>query len=365
MVDIARYNNKTPIIIIQTNMLLQNSPPRQHNLELLRIVAMFMVLAIHYNLPVRGEPTIEALHNDAAYTSITILLQSILIVCVNCFILISGYFGIHWKRRSFLNLCFQVLFWIVVGYGITFIPPFGNKPSVQSYLMEVLSKWFVWCYFGLYLFSPVLNAFVEKCSTRQLVLFVVVFYAFSTVFGYFTKSVADFNEGMSVISLVGLYLLGRTLFMGENQLRLSSWQWLVAYLACVVILFVLTWVAFGMGIQKMPQGYLNPIVIIESVCLFMFFKNIHINSPVILFFSSSAYAVFLMHIFPFDYYTKALRWIVDNPMPWYLRALSILSFMVAVFIVAVHIDKLRMVLFSWLRLMLHWKSAKKVNIENR
>lgn len=187
----------------------RSSSQRQLNLELLRIVAMFMVLIIHYNLPVRGKPTIEALHNNEVSTSITILLQSILIVCVNCFILISGYFGIHWKRRSFLNLCFQVLFWFVVGYGITFIPPLGNKPSVQNYLMEVLSKWFVWCYFGLYLFAPVLNAFVEKCSTRQLVVFVVLFYTFSTLFGYLTKSIADFNEGMSVISLAGLYLLGR------------------------------------------------------------------------------------------------------------------------------------------------------------
>lgn len=128
----------------------------------------------------------------------------------------------------------------------------------------------------------------------------------------------------------------------------SAWQWLLAYLACVATLFVLTWIAFGMGIQKMPQGYLNPIVIIESVCLFMCFKKMRVKSSAILFFSSSAYAVFLMHMFPFDYYTKALRWIVDCHMPLHLQALAIISFMIGVFVAAVLIDKIRIAIFGGL-----------------
>lgn len=68
---------------------------RQHNLELLRIVAMLMVLFIHYNLPVRGKPTPELMHAAFWSSLFTLSLQSVLIVCVNCFVLISGWFGIR------------------------------------------------------------------------------------------------------------------------------------------------------------------------------------------------------------------------------------------------------------------------------
>lgn len=138
---------------------------RQHNLELLRIVAMLMVLIIHYNLPVRGKPTPEALQTEFLPTLFTLSLQSVLIICVNCFVLISGWFGIRWKRRSLLNLCFQVFFWIVVCYPLLSLFSDSAATGVQGYLQGVLGKWFVWAYFGLYLFAPVLNDFIDKSST--------------------------------------------------------------------------------------------------------------------------------------------------------------------------------------------------------
>ena len=86
---------------------------RSSNIELLRILSMFLVLMIHY-IPSRTLPTHGTLAHDTLGTLFDLELRSISFVCVNCFILISGYFGIRWKLKSFSNLLFQILFWAIV-----------------------------------------------------------------------------------------------------------------------------------------------------------------------------------------------------------------------------------------------------------
>lgn len=93
-----------------TNKTEREPQERSSNIELLRILSMFLVLMIHY-IPSRTLPTHDTLAHDTLGTLFDLELRSISFVCVNCFILISGYFGIRWKLKSFSNLLFQILFW--------------------------------------------------------------------------------------------------------------------------------------------------------------------------------------------------------------------------------------------------------------
>ncbi len=69
--------------------------------ELLRIFAMLMVLGLHANF--------AALHVPDAYSILTfsgigrVLCQSLCIVAVNVFVMISGWFGIKPSMRGFCN----------------------------------------------------------------------------------------------------------------------------------------------------------------------------------------------------------------------------------------------------------------------
>ena len=92
-----------------TNKIERETQERSSNIELLRILSMFLVLMIHY-IPSRTLPTHDTLAHDTLGTLFDLQLRSISFVCVNCFILISGYFGIRWKLKSFSNLLFQILF---------------------------------------------------------------------------------------------------------------------------------------------------------------------------------------------------------------------------------------------------------------
>lgn len=85
---------------------------RQSNFELLRIICAFLVLLVHY-IPLRGNITPETFSNDTYNVIFSLELKSLGFVCVNCFILISGFWGIKWSIKSFLNYTFIIFFWML------------------------------------------------------------------------------------------------------------------------------------------------------------------------------------------------------------------------------------------------------------
>ena len=68
---------------------------RQSNIELLRLVAMFLIVVTHTNLFSLGRPKIDVFHTEPVWVSFRFALQSFTYIGVNLFILISGYFSIR------------------------------------------------------------------------------------------------------------------------------------------------------------------------------------------------------------------------------------------------------------------------------
>lgn len=238
---------------------------------------MLLVLLIHFT-SVHLIPSPETLSSDIANTILNLGLRSISFVCVNCFILISGYFGIRWKIRSFSNLIFQISFWLTIGVAFAKIIGIQYDGSIFSACLSMINgRWFIPAYISLYVVAPPLNAFIEKSSTKQLLRYIVIFYIFSTIYGYFMFS-KEFNEGMSLISLIGIYLTGAYLHREDKLLaKLNSWSWLGLYFACALLLIVASIGLFKLNISSLIFGYLNPLIILQSVFLFMFFERLTIG----------------------------------------------------------------------------------------
>lgn len=81
---------------------------RQSNFELLRIVAMFLVLIIHANFYSINPPTNEEILGHPLSSMMRYVVESLALVCVNVYIIISGYFGIKLKPKSILNFIFMI-----------------------------------------------------------------------------------------------------------------------------------------------------------------------------------------------------------------------------------------------------------------
>lgn len=99
-----------------------------------------------------------------------------------------------------------------------------------------------------------------------------------------------------------------------------------------------------LGASSSIYGYLNPVIIIESVFLFQFFRKMDIGHVGwINFMASSAFAAFLLHCNTFlaKYYEA-----IFPKLHEYNYALPlVMLYITAVFVVAVMIDKIRLLVW--------------------
>ncbi len=330
---------------VLNSKILSGGGKRLSNIELLRIVSMLLVLIIHF-VP-SFEITSKSLYEHPLKSFVFTELHSISVVCVNCFILISGYFGIKWKTKSFASLIYQVLFWLILGFligehllGTHLEGFFGLTISYFS------SRWFVPAYLTLYILSPALNSFIESTKVKQLGIYLLLFYTYSFIVGYILRS-KEFNEGMSAISLVGLYLIGA-------YLRRADFKWfsfsgrtdLAIYISLSIFLTIIALGLKYIGFDKSPFGYINPFVILMSIYLFLFFKKLDIGEiKVINFIAASAFAVYLFHYHPFivGFYQSVCRSITDSN---FAAIVMLPILLLSVFTITVLLDQIRIYSFK-------------------
>ncbi len=148
---------------------------RQANFELLRIVAMVMVIILHYL--VKGAVAEDFVGSSAPVIYFAWLLEAFCLVAVNCYVLISGYFLVEseWKPGRAVSLLCQVLFYSLLIPVVLML--FGMIPVNSVSLYEWVGYafpintehyWFATAYLLMYLFAPLLAAGIRQMDKRQL-----------------------------------------------------------------------------------------------------------------------------------------------------------------------------------------------------
>lgn len=310
-----------------------------------------MVLAVHADFFALGYPTGEGLQSDTASTVTRIAIESLTIVCVNVFVLISGWFRIKPSAKGFLNFIFQCLFFYVGIYvvmvctGIADMSLKGIAKGILHCFGLLPGSWFIKAYILLYILSPFLNDYCEKASNRQLGIITLAFYAFQTIYGC-TGAVTFFEDGYSTISLVGLYLLAQW----AKRYRLPVYKFGgVIYLVCCLLLTIICIVILKLGLpfsfwMMKIYGYNNPLVVLASLSFFLWFTTFKIkHNKFINWISASSFAVYLVHVNPNivrPIYCPAIKQIYDN-YNGPVCLLMIFLFLAAIFVSAIAVDQIR------------------------
>lgn len=275
---------------------------RQSGVELLRIIAMILVMVVHADFFSLGVPTIEDLYSSPAPTVARFLIQSLAICCVNVFVLISGYFGIRPKLKGFVSFIYQILFFFILIYIVSIVIGISglNLQGLMQCLCLTPANWFVKAYILLYVISPVLNAFVD-CANRKLHRNVLIgFYIIQSIYG--CMFAANFYENSyGTLSFIGLYLLGRYINIYRPSFSSRKRQYdLASYFICSIAITILAigFLRIGKNPDNILYTYINPLVVIESLALLLFFSKLSFKSKIINWIASSAFAVYLLHANP-------------------------------------------------------------------
>lgn len=188
---------------------------RMANIELLRILAMMMVVMLHFLdkgkllPPLGGE---LAANGYAAW-----ILETLSIVAVNVYMLISGFFLVEsgFKCRRLVQLLCQVLFYSVLVSGALLAlgilsPGDLNLNKLLQYVLptQMVQYWFVTAYVLMYLFSPLLGTAVKHMKKEQLqavILFLLLFLSVNK--SILPVRLESDNQGYDGIWFICVYLV--------------------------------------------------------------------------------------------------------------------------------------------------------------
>lgn len=281
---------------------------RASNIELLRIIAMAFVVLLHCNFASLGYPSTASLNIDAPKEITKMFFENICIISVNCFILISGFFSIRLSLQRLMRFCLHCLLYgllIYVGALLLGLERFTFGMFVnKSLLWWLRDNWFICCYLALMLFAPLANILFENTNIKQLSFRILLLLTFDCIMGWLIgmKGNGTFG-GYSVFHLLVVYCLGRFISkVIQNKTDLFKhggrrYLWL-----CAIFVLVNTVLAYIQTRWNLPIGiyaYNAPIVLLISVCFFLFFLHLDIGyNRFINFVAKSSFSVFLIHIHP-------------------------------------------------------------------
>jgi len=275
---------------------------RESNFELLRIFLMVMIITGHVS--VHHENPYVLTNGEEIFK---LFLWGMICVSVNTFILISGYFGIQFKKDRLLRLIIQTMFYSIVFMIIAII--FGwrtfNARMDLFALLPIITKqyWFVTCYVVLYILSPWINIWVGSLNVnmyrRFLLTGFLIVYLWPT-FNYLINAPQFIRDaGYGIVNFIYLYMLGRYIHLYYEE-KHSSFFYGCGYLISTIILFIcqysLSWL---LGFEFTSWlSYNTLFCLISSVCLFMAFKNLSFYSAKINYWAKPCLAVYLIHMAP-------------------------------------------------------------------
>ena len=293
---------------------------------------------------------------------------------VNCFVLLSGWYGIRLKFHRVLNLwnicsfyalaflCTMVIYRLWRGLPCTFswrmllpvLMPFSHTPC-----------WFIPCYVALMFFSPLLNAGLQNLNRQQCQWMLFGLSIMNLWFGYFCQERHINPTGHTVLQFIWLYVIGDFLH------RYCTLQWCKSHRCHCLWVYVCgggLWGIFSLmkAYHFLPGicdplwrafTYCNPLIMCSALGFFLFVMSFQFKCKAINWMAASVLPAYLVQetIFP---YHRLQSW-TENWSPL-IRTLALPLFSIGWVVVVVLCDKIRLRLLFWHCYEQHFETRKSL-----
>lgn len=307
-----------------------------------------LFILIDHTFLVYGIPKSQEIKDFPAQSLLQYLLYSISVCGVDIFILISGWFSIKFSSKRLLSFLFTVFFllwFLFFSFAIL-----GNwKITLEDIKVSMTffsGYWFIPAYIALYILSPVLNSFSEKASQRDFLVFLFCFYLFQSYYSW-GASFVDYYGGYGIISFLGLYLTARYFRLYPINLTYNHPGKIYILLIGLIGAIATTSMFLFEHASRMLR-YDNPLVILSSLCLIIFFSKLKLQNSFVNIVAGSCFAVYLIHFNPhvFFYFKEALRYCAEQTGMRFL--VGVVCVYILFFVGAVLIDQGRKILWIFI-----------------
>lgn len=332
---------------------------RESNFELFRIILMVMIIAIHYFL--HGGALKALTPNDENYYIVNIIYSAIR-VAVNCFVIVSGYFGIRFKGKKLIKFILQALFYSILIFSI-----FVYSGIVEFSILElkraltpILSYrwWFITTYILLYIISPYINIVRDKLTRESYsrLLFIGLFFCIIAPTFKFNPLIN--NRGFSLYNFILLYLIGGYIQKYYNK-NISKYKFLLSYITFSLLTFCYNLV-LNNNKDTSAYDYDNIFILCAAISLTMFFKSIKLKSNIINNISPMVLGIYLIH--DHEYVRKFIYTQIFNANKYYtsnLLFINAIKTIGCIFVVCLIVEFIRSKIFGKLENII---AEKTINI---
>lgn len=340
---------------------------RKSNIELLRIIAMILIISHH--LAVHG---FHILHPDI-YNSLDTtnkvfidLLMPGGAVGVGIFFIICGYFKINDDRISFKKVLFEAVFYgllIILIYIILKLcnVPYPNEPKINNIkqLLVVLvdpatsnTWWFLTSYIFLILLSPLINKVFSRIDLKGYIILFLLFYLL-----IFSLELIMDTKYISITKGILFYLIGGFIFRflnTENKLIIKRIISLIIFISCWLLISYMYYNAYNksMSFETVDLEILyrdstyflqdGVLVVLASISLFIFFLTFNFKNKIINIVAKTTFGIYLLHD---NYIIRNVLWNLlitnekINAMPVILYSFILI---ISIFVIGMIIDLIRL-----------------------
>lgn len=353
----------------------KSAKKRETNMELLRIVAMLMVLIQHCvgRGLLLGNPSI-----NISNLILIRFLDSLAQVANASFLFITGYYMINKKfnLKRILNLWGKTILYSLIIFVIcSFL---GIYADALAFLFPITfgEYWFISAYIALYFLLPIINILLNKLTQRQFKYFLIALIVMLGVIRVISNPGGIFSG--NIFPVIMFYSIGA--YIKRFVKVKPNGRYFIKYILLTFI-FVLTYVIVEIIQKSTTNSYIYLrlcyildglrkdeciILVAMAICFFMKFRTINIKSTLanrlISFIAPSMFSIYIIHE------SLALRdyiWqnagLMNYANSWMMIPYILLVVLI-VFIVCLLIDLLRRVIYTLLKkIPIINKGVQKIN----
>lgn len=299
-------------------------------LDYLRAIAIFMVIIVHCCEPfyVKDGQAFIASENDRLIVTI---IDSLCRACVPLFVITSGYLLLPLRtdtfsflKRRFIRVVIPCLLWSF----ICMVLPVAWGEFSWEWSQELLRQWltnfpqtntghfwFIYMLIGVYLFMPILSAWLKNASRREIEFFLGLWCL--TTFWYYIKELSPtgylygeavwndfhilyYNAGYIGFLLMAYYIRNYISWSLKKTLLICIPMFLLGFFATAYPFYKATLSTSDMYYWELPWRFTTPNVVLMTFALFMLIKQINISKGAIYRYiynlSYYSYGMYLSHI---------------------------------------------------------------------
>ena len=281
--------------------IIERKKERSSNLELFRIIVMFLIVSHHYvvNSGLIQEMSKTPFEANSLFLYIFGMWGK---TGINCFILITGYFMCksNITLYKFAKLVLQVIFYKII-FTLIFALSGYHDYSIGEWITNLSPLWnikdgFVSCFLVFYLFIPFLNILIKNMNKSQHLALLALCLSVYTIWGninIFANVTFNYITWFSILYLIAAYIRLYPIYKKDDYKF-----WGLATITAVTIAICI--VPLLLKINIYPYIHVSDsnavFAVIIGICSFMYFKNVPIKySKTINMIGASTFGILLIH----------------------------------------------------------------------